>query len=190
MLCNDRICLGPKWRCIMEQQTIQVAPKIVVSEGPFRLHGPVSITVYDERTIPQIGTQFGIDKQRNFIYLDEHFAHSIKIAMDHALQTLGMEPVSSTSVPRMQVYIDRLSYAVPKSEYVSNVHLKAAIRVEVWKKGRRYTEQYLSEERYRVIKTPSYSQNAEMVNAVINNVLAQVLADISLLDFLRKIAES
>ncbi|GAA4651851.1 YajG family lipoprotein [Kistimonas scapharcae] len=170
--------------CILGPQTVEVVPDIKVAERTAQLSGPVAVTVYDERTTPQLGTRGGIYKTTNFIYLDEHFAQSIKVAVDNALRSMGMEPVSSTEVPQVQVYMDELSYAVPYGDYISGVDLKAAIRVEILKDGRRYAGRYVSEDHYRTIKAPSDSQNEEMVNAIINKVLARAMDDQTLLNFL------
>ncbi len=170
--------------CILGPQTVEVVPDIKVAERTDQLSGPVAVTVYDERTTPQLGTRGGIYKTTNFIYLDEQFAHSIKTAVDNALQSMGMEPVSSTDVPQVQVYMDELSYTVPYGDYVSGVDLKAAIRVEILKEGRRYAGRYVSEDHYRTIKAPSDSQNEEMVNTIINKVLARAMDDQALLNFL------
>lgn len=168
----------------MGPQTIQITPEIVVSGRSLRLQGLVSITVYDERTIPQIGMRDGIYQKSRFIYLDEYFTHSIKTAVEGFLRTRGMEPVSSSSVTQMQIYIDQLSYYVPEGTYVSSVNLKAAIRVEILKGGSRYAGRYLSDDSYRVMNAPSNSQNAEMTNAVLNKVLVRAMEDTELLSFL------
>ncbi|MCL6270332.1 YajG family lipoprotein [Sansalvadorimonas sp. 2012CJ34-2] len=173
--------------CALSPQNIDLEPVVDMNSPTVGLDGPVTVTVYDERLTPWLGHRGGIYGATNRIGIANNLQDSVAHAVEKALQEQGMVPGSSSAAPQFQVYIDSLSYKVPEGNYVTQVDLKAAIRVTVQAEGHKYQGSYSASESHKVVKAPSDAENTKMINSIVGKVLGRMFDDPGLMRFLARL---
>lgn len=172
--------------CALSPQEVDVTPKIAVEKPVEPLQGTVSVTVYDERLSRSLGHRGGVYSSTNAITTNDRLTLAIRSAVELGLREMGLRVTESEDVPQFQVYLDDLEYKVPEGSYVTQVDLKAKVRVRVVKEGQRFEGAYSSEIGERVPKAPSDEKNEELVNKVLSDVLSRALDDPRLKSFLKQ----
>lgn len=172
--------------CALSPQEVDVTPKIAVEKPVEPLQGTVSVTVYDERLSRSLGHRGGVYSSTNAITTNDRLTLAIRSAVELGLREMGLRVTESEDVPQFQVYLDDLEYKVPEGSYVTQVDLKAKVRVRVVKEGQRFEGAYSSEIGERVPKAPSDEKNEELVNKVLSDVLSRALDDPRLKGFLKQ----
>lgn len=187
--------------CAKSPQQVVIAPTISVESGELlpgkKTNNKIALTVYDERPSSVMGSRGGVYGETSLVSTGEDFTRNIRAAAEQALQEMGLtvsssesasEPSNSTSktVPQFQLYIDRFSYDVLDS-YFQDIEIKAAAHVVVTRGGQRFTGRYNSDLNQRLMTAPSNDKNDEMVNQVLDDVLARVFNDDALKVFLKEI---
>ncbi len=173
--------------CALSPQSIVLAPKVTVPAGVVALSGPITVTGYDERVVPWVGTRGGVYGGSNRINIGNNVQSAVKTAVEHALVEMGMTPGSTAKAPQFQVYVDQLKYQVPDSNYITKVDLKATVRVVVRANGKSYQGSYSAQEARRVFKAPSDEDNQEMVNDVLGDAIERAFEDPGLMRFMARI---
>ena len=139
--------------CALSPQNIDLDPVVDMASPTVGLDGPVTVTVYDERLTPWLGNRGGIYGSTNRIGIANNLQESVANAVEKALWDQGMVPGNSSSAPQFQVYIDSLSYKVPEGNYVTQVDLKASLRLTVLAGGNNYQGSYSASESHKVVKS-------------------------------------
>ncbi|WP_461538377.1 YajG family lipoprotein [Spongorhabdus nitratireducens] len=170
--------------CAMSPQSVFVAPRVMAPAGA-NLGGAVSITAYDERTSPVIGSRGGVYADSSQLRAGNNLALAVKGAADQALSVMGVD-ISRTDANPFQIYIDKLTYIVPEGSYVTEVTLEADIRIRVRNsQGDWYDGRYGSDLQRRVLKAPSDEENERLINEVLGMVLQRMVDDQGLQRFLQ-----
>lgn len=171
--------------CAMSPQAIKVNPSVTVAESiRDTLSSSVSVTVFDERLTPVIGYRGGV-YDTNVITARDNLPLALRSAVERGLREMGASVVASGNTPQFQVYLDSLDYRVPEGSYVTQVEVKAKIRVSVMHAGKRFEGSYSADVSERVPKAPSDKKNEELVNQVLSDVLERLFADQKLQDFMK-----
>ncbi|WP_252178960.1 YajG family lipoprotein [Endozoicomonas sp. 4G] len=172
--------------CALSPQEVDVTPKIAVEKPVEPLQGTVSVTVYDERLSRSLGHRGGVYSDTNDITTNDRLTLAIRSAVEMSLREMGLTVTESEDVPQFQVYLDDLEYKVPEGSYITQVDLKAKVRVRIIKDGQRFEGVYATEITERVPKAPSDEKNEELINQVLSDVLSRALADPKLTGFLKQ----
>ncbi|MGI9283293.1 MAG: YajG family lipoprotein [Endozoicomonas sp.] len=172
--------------CALSPQEVDVNPRVAVEKPVEQLQGTVSVTVYDERLSRSLGSRGGVYYSTNAITTNDRLTLAIRSAVELGLREMGLRVTESEEVSQFQVYLDDLEYLVPDGSYITQVDLKAKVRVRVMKEGQRFEGVYSSEITERVPKAPSDEKNEELIDKVLSDVLSRALADPSLTGFLKQ----
>ena len=175
--------------CAMSPQQVAVTPQIAVEVTEPVATGKVGLTVYDERPSSVLGSRGGVYGETSMISTSGDFIPNIRAATEEALQQMGLEVSSAENAPRFQLYIDRFTYEVLDS-YFQDIEIKAAAHVVVTRGSQRFTGRYSSDLNQRLMTPPSGKRNDEMVNQVLDDMLARVFSDESLKAFLGSVSLS
>ena len=171
--------------CAMSPQTVKVNPSVTVAESAREtLSSRVSVTVFDERLTPVIGHRGGV-YDTNVITARDNLPLALRSAVERGLREMGASVVTSVKAPQLQVYLDSLEYTVPEGSYVTQVQVKAKIRVAVMHAGKRFEGSYSADISERVPKAPSDKKNEELLNQVLSDVLERLFADQKLQGFMK-----
>ncbi|MTI15540.1 YajG family lipoprotein [Sansalvadorimonas verongulae] len=173
--------------CALSPQNVTIAPDVRLAADTVKLDGPVTVTAFDERVTPWLGTRGGVYKESNRIGIANNLQDAVKASVEMALVEQGMTPGSSTDAPQFQVYVDTLEYKVPASNYVSRVDLKAAIRVTVRAGEQFYQGAYSATDSKRVLKAPSDDDNTQMINEILAKAIGRAFADPGLMRFMARL---
>ena len=173
--------------CALSPQNVTIAPDIEIKGNQVALDGPVTVTVYDQRLSPWLGSRGGVYSGSNKIGIENNLQDAVRSSVEKALQKAGMQPGHSAAAPQFQVYIDTLEYHVPDSSYVSHVDLKAAVRVVVQVGTARYQGSYIAEDDRRVFRAPSDEENEEMINGILAKAVERAFDDPGLLRFMARL---
>ena len=170
--------------CAMSPQSVFVAPRVLAPAGE-NLNSSVSVTAYDERTSPVIGSRGGVYAESSQLRAGNNLALAVKGAAEQVLSGMGVD-ISRTDANPFQIYIDKLTYTVPEGSYVTQVTLEADIRVRVRNsQGDWYDGRYSSDLQRRVLKAPSDAENERLINEVLGMVLQRMVDDRGLQLFLQ-----
>ena len=170
--------------CALSPQDVDVNPRIAVEKPEQVIDGVVSVAVYDDRISKILGNRGGVYGNTNAITTTDKLPLALRSAVELGLRELGMTVTQSETVAQFQLYLDELEYKVPEGSYITQVDLKAKIRVVVTSGGERFSGSYSSTLQERVPSAPSEKKNEELINTVLANVLNRALADPELEDFL------
>ncbi len=173
--------------CALSPQNVTLAPDVKPAASSVKLSGPITVTVYDERLTPWLGTRGGVYNDSNRIGVANNLQDAVRTSVERALQELGMQTVSSSESPQFQIYIDTLSYRVPTSSYVSKVDLKASVRVIAREGSEFYQGGYAAEDNRRVLKAPSDEENAQMINDILSKAIGRAFEDPGLMRFMARL---
>lgn len=173
--------------CALSPQNVTIAPEVQLASDPVKLDGPVTVTAFDERVTPWIGTRGGVYKESNRIGIANSLQDAVKLAVEKSLLEQGMQPGSSAEAPQFQVYVDTLEYTVPASNYITKVDLKASIRVTVRAGSKFYQGSYSAADSQRVMKAPSDESNAQMINDILGKAIARAFEDPGLMRFMARL---
>lgn len=163
--------------CALSPQEVEVNPRVTVEQADRQFNSAVSVTVYDERISNSLGNRGGVYNSTNAITTTSRFPLSVRSAVELALRELGVKVKESEDVPQFQVYLDSLEYTVPDSSYITQVDLKAKLRLRVVGGDGRFEGSYSSSIQERVPKAPSDEKNEELVNKVLSDALSRAFAD-------------
>ena len=169
--------------CARSPQQVDVSPRIAVDAALANSQSPISVTIYDERIEARIGSRGGVYSETSTISTSADFTLSVRSSVELALRQLGLKVTDSRNTPQFQVYIDQLTYSVPDG-YVSQVDMKARVRVVVMNGEETFTGSYSSDIQQKLVTAPSDEKNVELVNAVLSDVLGRAFNDNQLKAFL------
>ena len=173
--------------CVLSPQNIMVAPNVELPENRVALNGPVTVTVYDERVSPWLGSRGGVYSHSNRIGISNNIQDAVRSAVEKALKNAGMQPGNAADSPQFQVYIDSLEYHVPDSSYITQVNLRASVRVVVQAGSKRYQGSYSADENRRVFRAPSDVDNEAMVNDILSKAIERAFEDPDLMRFMARL---
>lgn len=175
--------------CAMSPQQVAVAPDIAVEVSEPVTAAGIGLRVYDERPSAVLGSLGGVYSETSMISTGPDFTDNIRFAAKQALQKSGLNIDAGEDAPQFQLYIDRLTYEVLDS-YLQDIKITAAAHVVITHGGQQFTGRYSSDLNQRLVKAPSSKKNDEMVNQVLNDVLARAFNDESLRGFLGSLSPS
>lgn len=168
--------------CAMSPQQLDIHPNIAL-DATESLQGAVSVTVHDSRPSATLGSRGGAYTETSMILTGDEFTQSIRSAVEQSLQELGFAVSNSPQAPKMDIFIEKLAYNVP-DQFVKQVDLKAVARVTVSKEGKVFSGRYSSDISQKMMTSASDKKNEELVNKVVGSVLARVLNDPELRQFI------
>lgn len=171
--------------CALSPQQVEVAPNITLPVKIPVVKNTVNVAVVDDRLSRVLGTRGGIYDKTSTLTIKNDITLAIKHSVEQALLKMEMQLDPNNPAVRFTVHIDKIDYSTPDQNYVTEVNINAVARAEVQLGDRVYHGRYQSTAKHKVVKAPSETKNAEIVNGIINNVLDRMFSDPALIKFLR-----
>ena len=149
--------------------------------------GSVELMVVDARLDRIIGTRGGTYKETSTITAARPLAQVIEQLALKVMTEAGLEVTSNFADYQMQIRLDELSYKTEKYRpSIKRTTVNARITVEVSNGNRTFKNSYQSSQYQDTVGYPSEDKNAELLNAVFNNVLNGLFNDAALSEFLQQ----
>lgn len=150
--------------CTFTPQKADIKPEIQVSASNIGQGKTVGVLVTEDHNLSEVFRQAVFDglKAKNFVPTD----------------------ISSSVDRQLKVEIRTLNYSTSTGFWTGGMDTKAAIKVIVTASGMSYENMYRSANEERVVVVPTAEHNSEMLNNVVNDVLAKPFEDQALLSAL------
>ena len=172
--------------CAQSPQKVELAPRFEVPDAPRANGQPVHVRVSDQRAKKVLGSRGGAYPETSVITLANDLSSAVTPAVKEHLQALGynVDSLDANTVD-LHIIFDSLVYHHPEDDGVGHdMDMEAEVRVEASRNNQSYNGRYRVKRQQKFFNAPSDTQNSELINALVVEVLENMLADQKLQEFL------
>lgn len=174
--------------CAQSPQAIQVAPVFPEADNQVGQGQPVHVRVSDQRDNTVLGSRGGVYRETAIFSLANELSLAVQPALEKHMAAMGFDVNSlSADTADLHVIFESLVYNHPKDGGVGHdMKMSAEVRVEASRQdGSRYDGRYRVNRQQKFFNAPSSSQNNDLVNELVVEVLQNMLADPKLMRFIQ-----
>lgn len=164
--------------CAYSPQQIAIEPDVETQGERYGTGRPVVVKVADAREQKVLGSRGGAYPETSVITVADGMTDAIARAAEATLAAQGFS-VNSQAEPAliMTIFVDELVYDKPKSAILSEVVLKAALRMQLEGAGETYTGRYQTRSSRKLLFTPRQAKNERMINDIFSETLQRAFSD-------------
>ncbi len=183
ILCAAAVMAG----CAFTPMKVELAPDTGVPVSNIGEGRTVYLAVSDERPTESIGNRGSAYMTGAQITLGEDLTAVVQSAMAEMLGTKGFDVVfEEPEAPHSNLRVDirGLQYDTSTGFWTGGVEVTAALKATAANEFETYENFYRYEDEDRVVFVPGAEGNSQRINAALNDVLHQAVADRKLLEVL------
>lgn len=171
--------------CTLSPQTVTITPRIDVQSHPIGRGRTLALEVVDQRPTRHFGYRGGV-YETAVISPQTDVAQTIRQAIAERLRAsqFVVTTLQSDAPLSMRVGIQRIDYVATGEPMITEVRVRAAIRLTIRNQERVLTSQYQANSARRVLGPPSESANEAFINEVIAQALQRMFQDGAVIDLL------
>lgn len=170
--------------CAYSPQQVEISPAPLVNAESYGQGKSVAVKVEDRRENKVLGSRGGVYKDTSLVTVKNDLPAAVAAVTRASLAMQGFDVNNADPQAEYRVLIDELQYDVPASTVMSQVDLKARVRVEVVAGQQRYQGQYKTETQRKVFGNPSPEKIQQLINELLTDTLARSYQDQKLKAFM------
>jgi len=171
--------------CAWVPQTVTINPRLNVPSSNVGKGAAVTVNVLDLRASPTTGHR-GVGSKGAEITVDPDLGPVFQRKLAEGLTQLGFKvvPFNGQSPRLLRVEIKNLEYTSEMEFWQGTVKTKASIQAYSRAGDAVYNRTYVAEKQQKAQEAPGAKTNEQLLNAVVSDVLEQLLGDQRLLALL------
>lgn len=173
--------------CAQSPQKIVLEPNFPAPDAKVGQGQPVHVRVSDDRSDKVLGSRGGVYRDTATFSLADSLSLAVQPALQEHMKALGfnVESLNPNTVD-LHVVFESLVYNHPEDSGLGHdMDMQAKVRVEASRQdGSRYEGRYRVKRQQKFFNAPSTSQNEDLVNTLVVEVLQSMLDDPKLMRFL------
>ncbi|MEX2260091.1 MAG: YajG family lipoprotein [Woeseia sp.] len=175
--------------CAFTPMEVQLAPNTAVSASDIGHGHTVYLTVFDERASTSVGNRGSAYMKGAQITLADDLSAVVQSAVSEMLTVKGFQMAyQQPEIPHAALRLDirGLSYETSTGFWTGGVEVTAALKATAQNAVENYENFYRYDNEDRVVVVPGAEANSERINAALDSVLQQLMADRKLVEVLAK----
>lgn len=175
--------------CAQSPQKITVDPMFPPTTSRPGNGEPLHVRVSDQRANKVLGSRGGVYRETATFSIANDLSLAVQPPLERHLAALGFNVDSlNPNTVDLHVIFESLVYNHPKNDSVGHdMDMAAIVRVEASRQdGSNYKGRYKVKRNEKFFNAPSTAQNVEKVNALVVEVLENMLDDPQLMSFIRE----